>query len=94
MRYLKTWMGVISGGREDGHPERKFRYYDDINELAKDFGKYTDEEYYELNPLNEKELKLKVKESLEKQKEVEKEKKKQNIESQIKQLQNQLKELS
>lgn len=97
MKYMKTWMGVTSGtmaGRDDGYPERKYRHYDSIDELARDFGKQKDEKYFELKPLRTEDLQNEIVKTLEKQKDIAKEKKKRSIENQIEQLQKQLKDLS
>lgn len=97
MKYLKTWMGYVTGslmGRDDGQPEKKFSYYTSIDELAKDFGKKPREQYYELVELDQQSLKLSVVESLEKQNEKATEQKKEDIQMQIEALQNQLKDLS
>jgi molecular chaperone DnaK (HSP70) len=96
MKYMKTWMGVTSGtmaGRDDGYPEMKYRHYNSIDELAKDFGKQSQEKYYLLSELDKDVLLDDVKKSLEKQNEKAKEQKKSSIESQIEELQKQLKNL-
>lgn len=38
-KYLKTWMGTVSGsmaGRDDGYPERKYKVYETLTDLAAD----------------------------------------------------------
>jgi len=53
-QYLKTWMGVTSGtlgGRDDGYPERKFRLFNDIDEMAKDEDR-PDQEFFHVNPVD------------------------------------------
>lgn len=65
MRYLKTYMGVITnsmGGRDDGYPEIKIRIYDSIEQLSKDYGKRPEEHHYELNEISPDILKEKIKE--------------------------------
>jgi hypothetical protein len=93
---MKTWMGVTSGtymGRDDGYPEKKYRHYDSIEELAKDFGEHSDEEYFELTEVHPADMRVLVKETLEKQNEKRKEDKKAKIEKQIEEMNKQFKDL-
>lgn len=94
--YLKTWMGVISGsmaGRNDGYPEQKRRVYDNIEDLARDFGTKNDEKYYKLTEVDAKTLESEVIEALNKQKDIAKENKAKHIEDEITKLQKELKTL-
>lgn len=91
--YLKTWLGVISGGRDMGFPEEKRRIYKDIESLAKDFGTKNDEKYYQLTELDKSKLKPQVIETLNKEKERAKKKKVENIEEKIAELQKELNNL-
>ena len=53
MKYLKTWMGVVSGsmgGRDDGYPERKFALVDTLDELVRTYDKKA--EYFRLEPVD------------------------------------------
>jgi hypothetical protein len=55
-KYLKTYMGVISGsmaGRDDGYPEEKRVYYNDLAKLIADHGKHPEEKYYVLTEMPE-----------------------------------------
>jgi hypothetical protein len=60
MKYLKKY---------DGNTEWKYRYYDSIKDLAKEYGTQPGEKYYELLELDQQALKLSVVEVLEKQNE-------------------------
>ena len=53
MKYLKTWMGVVSGsigGRNDGYPERKFAVVDTLDELVRTYNPKA--EYFRLEPVD------------------------------------------
>ena len=52
-KYLKTWMGTVSGsmgGRNDGYPERKFAVVDTLDELVETYD--PEAEYFRLEPVN------------------------------------------
>ena len=53
MKYLKTWMGVVSGsmgGRDDGYPQRKFAVVDTLDELVRTYDPKA--EYFCLEPVD------------------------------------------
>jgi hypothetical protein len=64
MKYLKTWLGNVTG-----QLKTEFRYYNNIEDLAKEYGTQPGEKYYELVELDQQALKLSVVEALEKQNE-------------------------
>ena len=60
MRYLKTYDGVITGsfmGRDDGYPETKYEFYDNIEDMAKSYGSERREQFFEVSRLNFLEIK-------------------------------------
>ena|ERR1700722_17936475 len=63
-KYLRTWMGSVTGstaGRDDGHPERKFKVYDSIESLAAiDHGCCDESEFFELTPINRQDIVKKI----------------------------------
>lgn len=66
--FLKTWQGVTSGtlgGRDDGYPEIKYRVYDSVEQLARDYGTSRDEKYFILTPVDADEIEHKVKQAKE-----------------------------
>ena len=63
MKYMKEYQGVITGsfaGRDDGQPETKRVFYNDLQSLAKEYGKHKGEKYYVLQPLLKEELEAEI----------------------------------
>lgn len=59
MRYLKTWMGVVTGsmaGRYDGYPEEKHEFHDSISSLARSVGQHSGETIYEIREVDRSKL--------------------------------------
>lgn len=57
MKYLKTWMGVVSGslgGRDDGYPERKLMIVDNVGNLVDTYD--PEAEYYKLEKVDVSEV--------------------------------------
>lgn len=55
MKYLKVYTGSVTGsfmGRDDGHPEQKYKMYDNLNDLLREYGTKKDEQYFRLKELS------------------------------------------
>jgi len=55
MKFLKVYTDVITGsmaGRNDGYPCTKYVVYNNIEQLAKNYGTKADEKYYNLEEID------------------------------------------
>ena len=72
MKYVKIWMGFVTGsmaGRNDGFPERKHRFYETKETLLQELGKHSkDETIYALEELDMNKL-IEEREQLRREKE-------------------------